>query len=359
MVNLRNSSIIQNLALSLIFVMSLASCNLPMPTPAPSDLDESYHTALANLSATAAENETIQGTPIPDVSETSQNPTSETIEYEELPNPPINPTVCNHASAGTPFDITIPDGTVMKPGQSFSKTWRLVNSGSCLWTRDYAVVWFFGDDLGLSRVRYLNRTIEPGESIDITVDMYTPNKPGIYQSYWKLRDPNGELFGFGPNAEAPFWARIEVIEESTPTPSPTPTVTPTPPTYAAGTALLFPEDRLDLDNGEIERYKEQPTEEISSDNYNDLLLEKAGDDEFILSPLNAIRLGIYGELMPEIGDCEEAVLIDEPIPLRDVLSGETYICYTTNLGLPGYLRIITININGDFITLEFLTWAIP
>src|ERR1700704_1212338 len=30
-------------------------------------------------------------------------------------------------------DVTIADGTVMKPGQSFTKTWRISNSGSTTW----------------------------------------------------------------------------------------------------------------------------------------------------------------------------------------------------------------------------------
>jgi hypothetical protein len=30
-------------------------------------------------------------------------------------------------------DVTIPDGTVMTPGNAFSKTWRVRNSGTCKW----------------------------------------------------------------------------------------------------------------------------------------------------------------------------------------------------------------------------------
>ena len=37
-------------------------------------------------------------------------------------------------------DVTIPDGTLMAPGQNFDKTWRIQNSGTCTWTVTYKAV---------------------------------------------------------------------------------------------------------------------------------------------------------------------------------------------------------------------------
>ncbi|HSR20131.1 MAG TPA: NBR1-Ig-like domain-containing protein, partial [Anaerolineales bacterium] len=39
---------------------------------------------------------------------------------------------CNNAAFVS--DVTIPDGTILKPGEKFTKTWRIYNSGSCSWT---------------------------------------------------------------------------------------------------------------------------------------------------------------------------------------------------------------------------------
>jgi len=37
-------------------------------------------------------------------------------------------------------DVTVPDGTKMEPGDDFTKTWRLLNAGTCSWTTAYRLV---------------------------------------------------------------------------------------------------------------------------------------------------------------------------------------------------------------------------
>ena len=37
-------------------------------------------------------------------------------------------------------DVTVPDGTVLSPGEHFRKVWRLRNTGTCTWNRSYKVV---------------------------------------------------------------------------------------------------------------------------------------------------------------------------------------------------------------------------
>ena len=41
-------------------------------------------------------------------------------------------------------DVTIPDNTVMAPGQTFRKTWRIQNAGSCAWNSGYQLVFSGG-----------------------------------------------------------------------------------------------------------------------------------------------------------------------------------------------------------------------
>ncbi len=152
------------------------------------------------------------------------------------PQPNVTPSqtgACNRVAAGVPFDITIPDDTIMQPGQSFTKTWRLVNNGTCKWTRLYAVVFFSGNPMGAHQTNYLNAEVLPGQSIDVSVEFIAPFEPGMYQSNWMLQSQAGELFGLGPNGDAPFWVRIHVVGPPTSTPTITPlptgseTVTPT------------------------------------------------------------------------------------------------------------------------------------
>ena len=143
------------------------------------------------------------------------------------PQPDVTPSQtgeCNRVAAGVPFDVTIPDDTIMQPGQSFTKTWRLVNNGTCKWTRLYAVVFFSGNPMGAHQTNYLNAEVLPGQSIDVSVEFIAPFEPGMYQSNWMLQSQAGELFGLGPNGDAPFWVRIQVVG----LPTSTPTITPLP-----------------------------------------------------------------------------------------------------------------------------------
>lgn len=128
---------------------------------------------------------------------------------------------CNLAGLGNPFDVTIPDGTQLLPGQSFTKTWRVVNSGSCSWTRGYKLVFYSGNDMGAHLENLFGAEVQPGQSADLSIMFIAPEEPGEYQSNWLLQAPDGELFGMGYNADAPFWALIEVVE-SLPTPTPKP-----------------------------------------------------------------------------------------------------------------------------------------
>ena len=41
-------------------------------------------------------------------------------------------------------DITIPDGTIMKPGEDFQKIWKIRNTGSCTWDDGFTLVYIGG-----------------------------------------------------------------------------------------------------------------------------------------------------------------------------------------------------------------------
>jgi hypothetical protein len=53
-------------------------------------------------------------------------------------------------------------------------------------------------------------TVNPGESIDLSVTLVAPTQSGIYRGYWQLRTGNGTLFGLGSSHDSPFWVEIDV-----------------------------------------------------------------------------------------------------------------------------------------------------
>ncbi len=260
---------------------------------------------------------------------------------------------CNMAAAGNPIDVTIPDDTRMMPGTSFSKTWRIQNVGACTWTRQYALTYFSGNSLGARYTHYLQQPVNPGSTVDLTVDMVAPQNIGLYQSNWMLSDPDGNLFGIGPHGDAPFWVRIEVVQLITPTPTltptitRTPTITNTPAVHITDSVALKDGDLLDLDTATL-----NPPDDTDAD----LLYQYGGTPKHRLLPVNDTLWAIYGETKPSLGDCVNKTLSDDPISFNEVPEG-TYICYRTSETLRGWLLIDRFE--AGRLIVSFLTWAAP
>jgi len=107
-------------------------------------------------------------------------------------------------------DETIPDGTVVAPGSTFVKTWRLENVGSCTWSTSFAAVFTGGDQMGAPSVVYMPTSVAPGATVDISVNLTAPSYSGHYRGNWELRDASGVVFGVGASANSIFWVDIYV-----------------------------------------------------------------------------------------------------------------------------------------------------
>jgi VCBS repeat-containing protein len=112
-------------------------------------------------------------------------------------------------------DVTIPDGTRIDDGDLFAKTWRLRNNGDCTWTRDYDLIFLSGYRMRGSTVKPISGNVEPGQVVDLTVDLKAPSDNGTYWGYWMLRNADGDIFGLGDGANLPFWVKIVVEPEIT------------------------------------------------------------------------------------------------------------------------------------------------
>jgi len=94
-------------------------------------------------------------------------------------------------------DVTIPDNTKVTPGQSFTKTWKVLNSGTCAWESGFIFNVVGGDAMGGVAVT-LNQRVEPGRQYEFSVPMIAPtNKSGELKGTWRLADANGSFFGDG------------------------------------------------------------------------------------------------------------------------------------------------------------------
>ena len=65
-------------------------------------------------------------------------------------------------------DVSIPDGTLLSPGEVFTKTWRLQNRGTCTWTPDYDVVFYGGAQMSGTTMQ-VSGYVAPGQTVDVAV----------------------------------------------------------------------------------------------------------------------------------------------------------------------------------------------
>jgi hypothetical protein len=104
---------------------------------------------------------------------------------------------CNNSSFVS--DLTIPDNTVLPPGQNFDKVWQVKNTGSCTWDDGYALVYIGGSSPNLDPYNFEFKKsddfVAGGATADLGLTLTTPCTPGDYQGTWRMRDDKGYYFG--------------------------------------------------------------------------------------------------------------------------------------------------------------------
>lgn len=113
-------------------------------------------------------------------------------------------------------DATIPDGTVMKAGEVFTKTWSVQNTGGCAWRVGFTFRHVGGDPMRGDTVT-LTEAIPSGAIRDLSVQLVVPSgQSGLIQSAWRMADLNGVFFGDTLTVNI-------IVEDASP---PTPTAAP-------------------------------------------------------------------------------------------------------------------------------------
>jgi len=94
-------------------------------------------------------------------------------------------------------DVTIPDGTVMKPTERFRKVWRIQNTGICAWDEGFGLVLWAGEAMGGQAIYFSARDtkVQPGGTVDLGIDMKAPAKSGEYIAHWVMISDQGKTFG--------------------------------------------------------------------------------------------------------------------------------------------------------------------
>jgi hypothetical protein len=99
-------------------------------------------------------------------------------------------------------DVSIPDGTVVRPGETLDKQWRIENTGTCNWDSQYRLLLVAGPSLGMQDELALYPARSGTQAI-IRLLFTAPDTPDTYRSAWQAHDAQGNAFG------EPFF--IEVV----------------------------------------------------------------------------------------------------------------------------------------------------
>ncbi len=195
-------------ALMLISVLSLAGCS-PL---APANTSTPPPTLAPAVAKTA----------VPPTPALPTLPPIPTITTAPVTSTPVRSTETAAANctdkAKFIADVTIPDGTAVASGAPFTKTWRLQNSGTCTWSKEYALVFSGGHLLDAPQTVPLTHEVAPGKTADLSIKMVAPVFAGEYQGGWKLRNSRGATFGVGLNAQTVF--TVLIVVGAMPVPSP-------------------------------------------------------------------------------------------------------------------------------------------
>ena len=132
-------------------------------------------------------------------------PSSSYVEVVPTPPQPTEPPTC---ADNLTFleDLTIPDSSLVVPGQLLDKRWRVQNSGSCNWDERYRLKLIAGPVMGASSEQALIPA-RSGSAALIRILFTAPNEAGTYRSAWQAYDPQGRPFG------DPFFIEVVIAPE--------------------------------------------------------------------------------------------------------------------------------------------------
>lgn len=283
-------------------VVLAAACNYPGTQPSSDDL---YATSAAQ---TVAAELTQSANGSPDATSPATQGATATAAATNTPlpaTPTAEPTSCTNKATFIK-DVTVPDDTFFEGGDTFTKTWRLENSGTCTWTTAYDLVFDSGNAMGGPAAVDFTTSVAPNNTVDLSVDLEAPSSDGTYRGYWMLRDGDGVKFGIGSDADVAFWVQIVVG----------PTPTPAPSVYKTGKLDIVVSDKVDLD---------QAAKSTGSD--VDLLYEQVSATEYYLTPQNGAKIDLVTSGVPDYNDCSTG-LSTAKIQLGTFDQGD-WICFQT------------------------------
>lgn len=313
-----------------VVIALMAGCNLP------ARINADPGTGALTLAAQTVEAQmTLNALTLPAPQNTNSGGGSPTITLAPTTTP--QPTATTKAdpcdAAGFIRDVTIPDGTEMQPGETFTKTWRILNEGSCDWNTAYDLVFDEGAAMGGPASTPVTKgTVPAGSQVDISIELVAPETPGVYRGVWQLRNDQDVIFTTGG-----FWAEIEVVE---------------PEVFSSKVSFQIEQTfEADLDDGS------SPAGGIE-----DFWFRVVSANDKRIEPENTAVFALMGDDKPAYGTCEGADLTSDPIQIDSDLVGQ-WVCFKTSEGRVGRFQVVSLKPNDisqvQTLELSYITWKLP
>lgn len=162
-------------------------------------------------------------TPAPPLFVTSTLPPTKQALTVPTQIPPTGSPTADSSTTGTPDtsssascrdsailveDVTYPDNTRLYAGETFTKTWKLQNVGTCTWT-GYTVTFVNGDRMSSPDSVPVPET-ERSQPVDVSVELTAPSSDGAYRGNFELHNAAGETVQMG--SESIFWVQVIIGE---------------------------------------------------------------------------------------------------------------------------------------------------
>jgi len=191
-----NGKLITTCLMLAITILSACSSQAPTETSAPA-VTETLAIPVTGVTATEAQ-VTTDAPALPTLAPT----------FTSTPEPPrpTNTADCTNSAAFV-TDVTIPDNTEIVGGETFIKTWRILNTGTCIWASDYTLSHYSDERMNAPASVPLAITY-PGQTLDISVPLTAPNTLGKHRGNFVIKNPAGLIMKI--DSDSRLWLIIDV-----------------------------------------------------------------------------------------------------------------------------------------------------
>ena len=115
----------------------------------------------------------------------------------------------------------------------------------------------------------------------------------------------------------------------------------------SGSNTMVNNDRLNLDSNTL-----------NSGGGDDMSLQPNAQDRLIITTIGNAGMAGFGTGVPSFSQCQAVGVGPASVTARNIPQG-FYICYRTDQGLYGWLRVMSLNEESGTLNLQLNTWTLP